>query len=139
MKIRKRFLLPFIVIFLFLVLSLLQQTLLRLNPPYSDELHGIAEKYYQSPHFPNGDSLLLVKIKDVELKHFEKLVRDRGMKPLINFSDMLFFDFHLEQEWWPSPETFKAVQKFHLQDQDGRSELFVCLIGNTCYISLKTW
>lgn len=139
MKIRKRFWLPLLVIVLFVVLSLLQQDLLRRNPPYTDELNGVAEEYYQSPHLPNGDSLLLVKIKDVDFKDFEKFVQDRGMKPLNNFSDMMGFDFHLEQEWWPSSETFKAGQKFHRQDQDGRSELFACLIGDICYISLKTW
>lgn len=139
MKVRKRFVFTLIVVIIFIVLSLLHRTFLRLNPPYTDELNGVAEKYYQSPYLPNGDSLILLKISDVELKDFEKFVQNHEMKPVNNFTDIIFFNFHLEQDWWPTPETFKAGLKFHRQDLDGRSELFACLIGNICYVSLKTW
>ncbi len=128
---------PVIIILILILLRNFSQTSLEKNNSYIEILNGISGEYYESEPQINGDGLLLMKVNQVKLSDFKNFVSHYSMNEIDHTYDIMWFDFHQVQKWWPSRKIFKKGEKFYLKD-DG-SEFFVCLIGDVCYISHKTW
>ena len=135
--IRKRVYLPAICIFLLIFLIIGERIYNEFNPPYVEQLKGVAEGHYDSGVFINGDSLLLVKISQVESADFQRFVDAYGMTLVDNLKYTPRSNFYEKQEWWP--DNRELLTGKILNKKDERSEFFVCLIDNVCYISLSTW
>lgn len=135
MKITKYITLFIIFSLIIILYNLSAEKIIKL--PYVDELKGRVENSYIIPISLNGDSLILLKLSDVDRNDFEKFTQNYEMKPMDNFSDLTLFNFHEECEWWPTREVFEKGEKFY--QQQGRSELFVFFINDTFYLSRSTW